>query len=102
MSLPHQTVPIQVWVDVDVDVADTVLYLNTIPGVRTLASCQGTIGEGGAEPYRAQVMASWAPEATERIHNEFDVDLTDSNGSWGYLRPKNGAATFDRTLEVIA
>jgi len=43
----HKTIPIQVWVDVDEGIADMVLYLNTIPGVRTHACCQGTLGEGG-------------------------------------------------------
>ena len=55
----HETIPVQVWADVDVGVADLVRRLNAIPGVRTHASCQGTIGEGGAEPYEAHVMVSW-------------------------------------------
>ena len=51
--IQHQlkTVPVQVWGDVNEGIAETVKYLNTIPGVRTYASCQGIIGEGGAEPY---------------------------------------------------
>jgi hypothetical protein len=48
-------------VDVDLGIADMVEYLNTIPGVRTIASCQGTIGEDGPNPYRAQVLCDWTP-----------------------------------------
>jgi hypothetical protein len=58
MSLTHKTRPVQVWADVDLGIADMVVYLNTIPGVRTEASCQGT-GEGGPAPYRAQVLTIW-------------------------------------------
>ena len=58
MSLPpssdqHNEVPVLVWADIDENIADFVRYLNTIPGVRTDASCQGTLGEGGPAPYRA-------------------------------------------------
>ena len=49
----HRTVPVKVWVNVDAGIANMVCYLNTIPGVCTLASCQRTLGEDGAEPYRA-------------------------------------------------
>jgi tRNA(Phe) wybutosine-synthesizing methylase Tyw3 len=42
----HETIPVQVWADIDVGIADLVKLLNKIPGVRTFASCQGTIGEG--------------------------------------------------------
>jgi hypothetical protein len=63
MGLPHETRPVQVWVDADVGIADAIIYLNTIAGVRTHASCQGTVGEGGPNPYRAQVMATWTDEA---------------------------------------
>src|ERR1700677_830715 len=38
---------VSVWVDVDEGIADLVEYLNTIPGVRTHTSCQGTLTEGG-------------------------------------------------------
>lgn len=91
MSLPHKTRPIQVWVDADLGIADMVEYLNTIPGVRTLASCQGTIGEGGPNPFRAQVMAEWTDEAFARLRAEFDISYeAESNGKWGYLHPKQG------------
>ena len=81
----HKTRPIQVWVDADVGIADVVEYLNRIPGVRTLASCQGTIGEGGPEPYRAQVMATWTDEALRRLEQEFEVEALGEN--WGYVYP---------------
>ena len=91
MSLPHETVPIQVWVDVDKGICDLVLYLNTIPGVRTLASCQGTLGEGGPKPYRAQVMCTWPDEVDSRIRAEFDVTELGCEGRWGYLHPRSSA-----------
>jgi hypothetical protein len=73
-NLIHETVPVLVWADVDIGIANAVRRLNEIPGVRTHASCQGTLGEGGAEPYRAHVAVSWnAPEAFERIRAEFDI-----------------------------
>ena len=71
----HKQIPIQVWVDVDEGVAEMVKYLNTIPGVRTHASCQGTIGEGGPAPYPAQVMATWTQETFSRLRSEFDIML---------------------------
>ena len=73
MTCVHRTVPVQVWADVDEGIADLVKYLNTVPGVRTHASCQGTIGEGGAEPYGPQVMVSYQTEEAEtRLRREFD------------------------------
>jgi hypothetical protein len=82
----HDQRAIQVWVDVDVGIADLVLYLNTIPGVLTHASCQGTIGEGGPRPYRAQVMATWTEEIEERLRLEFDI--TELGERWGYVHPR--------------
>ena len=70
----HKTIPLLVWAYVDVGIADAVRRLNEIPGVRTHASCQGTLGEGGAEPYRPYVMVSWStPEAFAAIDAEFDL-----------------------------
>ena len=83
---PHQTRPVQVWADVDLGIADMVVYLNTIPGVRTEASCQRTIGEGGPAPYRAQVLTMWPTEAFERLQREFDITRHGEN--WGYLHPR--------------
>lgn len=86
-NIVHQTIPVQVWVDVDIGIADVVRYLNTIPGVRTHASCQGTIGEGGSAPYRAQVMLTWADESTlKRLQSEFDVEI--EGDGWGYAHPR--------------
>jgi len=90
MSLPHETRPVQVWVDADLGIADMVEYLNTIPGVRTLYSCQGTIGEGGPAPYRAQVGVTWPDDATlERLKAEFDITIQGNN--WGDLHPRKAA-----------
>lgn len=95
--MPHKTRPVQVWVDADLGIADLVEYLNTIPGVRTMASCQGTIGEGGPHPYRAQVMCTWTPEAHKRLKAEFDLsyisehDGQPTDGTWGYVHPRANA-----------
>jgi hypothetical protein len=87
----HETVPVQVWADVDKGIADLVMYLNTIPGVRTDASCQGTIGEGGPAPYPAHVMCHWELEAYERLKAEFDIVFpVDCNETWGEVRPREG------------
>lgn len=43
----HKTRPIKVWIDADIGIAKLVLYLNTIPGVRTEASCLGSNGAWG-------------------------------------------------------
>jgi hypothetical protein len=87
----HKTRAVQVWADVDEGIADMVVYLNTIDGVRTIASCQGTIGEGGPNPYRPQVMAAWTVEAFERLRKEFDVTLL--GDGWGYIHPKEDSLT---------
>ena len=85
MSLPHKTRPIKVWVDVDEGIADFVLLLGEIPGIRTLSSCQGTIGEGGPAPYEAQVMVTWTDEAAYKRLAEFKVDRLGNN--FGYAHP---------------
>ncbi len=83
----HQTIPVQVWADIDVGIADTVRYLNTIPGVRTHASCQGTLGEGGAAPYQAFVMVSWPDKETlRRLQSEFDIEV--EGDYWGRAYPR--------------
>lgn len=85
----HKEIPVQVWADVDEGIADMVIYLNTIPGVRTMSSCQGTIGEGGPEPYRAQVMVTWDTDETfARLQSEFDV--TSQGNHYCYLHPRIG------------
>jgi hypothetical protein len=82
----HATVPVQVWSDIDVGIADDVRWLNTLPGVRTFASCQGTIGEMRMYPYRAQIMAYWPNEMEEKIQQRFEIGWR-GNG-WAYLHPK--------------
>ena len=86
MSLPHKTKPILVWVDVDIGIANAVCWLNTIEGIRTIACCQGTIGEGGKNPYGAYVMATWTPKALKIVRKQFHFK-TEGKG-WGYLYPK--------------
>jgi hypothetical protein len=93
----HITVPVQVWADIDTGIAGMVRYLNTIPGVRTEASCQGTIGEGGPAPYRAYAMVRWQDDATgQRLLAEFDHSETEPGENipqhWCYLHPREGWA----------
>jgi hypothetical protein len=89
MATRHKIVPVLVWVDVDEGIAHVVQYLNTIPGVRTHASCQGTFGEGGPEPYGPQVMISWTgKEAFERLEREFSVEMLGE--CLAYVRPMDG------------
>lgn len=88
--MPYKTRPVQVLIDVDIGIADFVEFLNTIPGVRTHSSCQGTIGEGDPYPYRAQVLVSWeTPEALACLQNWCDVTFPeDCDGSWCYVHPQ--------------
>jgi hypothetical protein len=58
--------PVMVWADVDVGISAFVAYLQTIPGVRTYASCQGTLGEGGPAPYAGYVMVSWRDDTARK------------------------------------
>lgn len=95
MSLPHVTRPMKVWVDIDLGIADLVAWLNWIPGIRTLASCQGTIGEGGPSPYRAQVMASWTPDALKQLLL-IGFDITLLGADFGYIHPTEHTDTYLR------
>lgn len=83
---PHKTRTIQVWVDVDEGIVDHVIYLNTIPGVRTLTSCEGTIGAGGENPYRGYAMCRWTPKALIQLRTEFEVGVLGND--WGRVYPK--------------
>ena len=78
-----------VWVKVDADaeIAQMVIDLNEIPGVRTHSSCQGTIGEGGPHPYRAYVMCSWRDEAALNFLKSRYIVRPQGNGAWGYVHP---------------
>ena len=83
----HKQVTISVLVDVDEGIANMVLYLNTIPGVRTLASCQGTLGEGGPHPYPPHVMVTWdGGDTFNRLAAEFD--LSEIGRLWCYVHPR--------------
>ena len=84
--MPHKTQPILVWVDVDCGIADVVTWLNTLPGVRTFASCQGTLREGGPAPYRAQIMAWWPEEVTALIEERFEIG--ERGNGWAYIHPR--------------
>jgi hypothetical protein len=89
----HETRPIKVWIDADVGIADFILELNEIPGIRTLASCQGTIGEGGAEPYGPHVMVSWEDSAAlDRLSR---LQMTRLGPTFGYVYPMHAKKTGD-------
>jgi hypothetical protein len=81
-----KTVPVQVWVDVDVCIAAYVERLQTIPGVRTHASCQGTIGEGGAEPYPAYIEVSWMTPDAKAALGQFNLEV--KGDGWGTVYPR--------------
>jgi hypothetical protein len=85
-SVNHETVPVHVWVDIDIGIAKHVSWLNSLEGVRTFSSCQGTIGEGGPEPYEPYITAWWPKEYDAAISERFDVWRT-GNG-WSEIRPK--------------
>ncbi len=86
-----------VWVKVDADVGigRMVEELNLIRGVRTDASCQGTLGEGGPHPYRAYVMCHWTPEGLKRLRYRCYVVRPQGNGAWGYVHPFSTAGLPD-------
>jgi hypothetical protein len=86
-SVIHKTRPVRVWVDVDLGIAALVEQLNTIEGVRTHTSCQGSIGEGGPEPYGPYVKISWSDKETlELLQGTYDVEV--EGECWGHLRPR--------------
>jgi hypothetical protein len=85
-SLIHKTVPVAVWIDIDEGIALDVAWLNSLPGVRTFTSCQGTIGEGGPEPYEPYIDAWWPPEHDFAIHERLHL-IAEGNG-WRILRPR--------------
>lgn len=84
--MKHEQVIIMVKIEVDKGVADLVKLLNDIDGVYTHASCQGTIGEGGPNPYRTQVLTSWPNDLDWWMHQQFDI--TDQGECWGYVHEK--------------
>jgi len=91
MAEPHLTIPVLVWADIDIGVAKIVADLNRIDGVRTHASCQGTIGEGGPEPYPARIMVSWENDnALDRIRRRYRLVIEGTNHGTVYPGPKVG------------
>jgi hypothetical protein len=88
-SVNHQTVPVLVWADIDIGIAEHVRWLNSLPGVRTFTSCQGTIGEGGPHPYEPYVVAWWPPELDDVIKTRFELGSRENIPvGWHDLRPK--------------
>jgi hypothetical protein len=87
----HETRPILVWADVDVGIADLVEHLQRFAGVRTLTSCQGTVDEGGAEPYAGYVRITWRDDKVlAKLKRLFDVEV--EGECYGMLRLKPGTA----------
>lgn len=84
-AVVHKTRAIKVWVDVDEGIVDFVLLLNDLPGIRTDASCQGTIGEGGVAPYEAHVMVTWRDAEARARLNAWRVEELGQN--FGYVYP---------------
>jgi hypothetical protein len=85
MLLVRQTVPVQVWVDIDIAAAETVRYLNTIPGVRTWAMYQEP--ETGTETARPVIMCAW-PNTSILHQLQLLFDITIEGDNWGYARLK--------------
>jgi hypothetical protein len=82
---PHTTVPVQVWIDADEKIAAPLRWLNSLSGVRTFSSCEGTIVEGGPAPYGAYIKAWWPPEHDVEIKQRFKI-IAEGNG-WSDLEP---------------
>jgi hypothetical protein len=83
----HETIPVLIWADVDTGIAPMVIEINTIAGARTHASCQGSIGDGGQEPYGPHVDVSWnTSEALNELKDRFDVEIEGDH--FGTARPK--------------
>lgn len=94
----HPMVPVKVWADIDEGIVGMVKRLNEIPGVRTYGSCQGTIDEGGAEPYGPFVQISCIDSVTwKAVSQEFDVVWL---GDWhGSAHPRPGQ--YEKALREI-
>lgn len=97
--LPHKTIPVLCVVDVDEGIASAVKFLNSILGVRTFASCQGTIGEGGASPYPAQVLVHCSEEILQSLTTYFKIGER-IGGECCYIHPRHGVEipTYDGFL----
>jgi hypothetical protein len=99
-SVNHETVAVRVWVDVDVGIAEDVRWLNSLPGVRTFTSCQGTIGEGGPESYHPYIKAWWPPEHDGAIRERFH--LIGEGEGWRDIRPKSELEALSARLQQRA
>lgn len=85
MSAEHTTVALQVWADVDAGIADLVGWLNTIPGIRTFASCQGRCG------YAPYVGITWRDDdALAVVRTRCFLALSPGYDHWGYVHPNFG------------
>ena len=84
----HKTEPVLVWADIDVLMIPVIKHLNSIPGVRTWACCQGTLQDEhqGPHPYGPYVMANWPEEKLLEILSTYDVKIEGNN--WGYIYPR--------------
>lgn len=96
----HKSVPVQVWADVDEGIAESVAHLNTIPGVRTFASCQGTIGEQGASPYEPQILVWAEGEALEEVKKSYRIG-EGGEGSF-YVHPMPNNPTEPKGIDSLA
>ena len=91
----------QVWADVDVGVADFVRYLNTLDGVRTHSCCQGSIGEGGSDPYGAYVEAAWNSRGLKLLKDNPNIIIEyGENQWWGTLHPREGQKFLRKEYEL--
>ena len=82
----HKTKPLKVWVDIDVGIYEIVKYLNTIKGVQTFSSCQGTLKEGGNAPYNPYVMIYCPPNKMKLIEKLYKIGQ--KGDGWMYIHPK--------------
>lgn len=84
-SPPHDTIPLQVWVDVDAGIAEDVRWLNDF-GIRTLTSCEG------GKTYRPYVMVelngSALPDAVLARY-----EIGEGTEYWCYLHPRGSDAS---------
>lgn len=82
----HKTKPLKVWIDIDLGIYESVKLLNTIEGIRTFSSCQGTIGEGGSHPHKPYIMIYCPKSKLKVVKKSFDISKK-MNG-WIYVHPK--------------
>jgi len=77
----HETQRIKVWADVDVKIVSLVLALNEEPGIITIQSCQGTIGDVERDEYYPYVYCKAdSEEALAAMMERFTVLRTPKKG----------------------